>query len=431
MMFCNIAFFLLECVKLLLVLCGILNLKYKRKAPGAWCILLMSVICLVIKGVQDSEYRISTFSCIAVVICALMIEAKRRFLLTMVCYMGICCVDELIAFVAQTVFSVSDDLINGNQVLFIILNSISAILFATIALLMVRLCKKRFQIHEIVQNISVVHLILCMLGTLAITFMTSVIGNEKMEWNEKQIQLIAGGSCVFGCVFVLLWLLFLYNSNSRNTYKKIAEINKRLLEAQERYYRALLENENETRRFRHDITNHLLCLDVLLKEKDYKEAEEYLEVLKGNLQDLGSGVQTGNRLVNAILNDISQKYSDVTFIWNGALPQKMSLCNADICTIFSNTLENAFYAASSCEQEKTVEVMVQEIGQGVKVMVKNNMSRPIEMKEGRFITGKADKKNHGFGILNVGECIKRNGGHVEYSYTSDCFKTKIILVNAL
>lgn len=427
----NIAFLLLECVKLLLVLCGILNLKCRWKAPGAWCILLMGITCLIIKGTQDSDYQISTFTFIAVMICALMIEVKRRFLLTLVCYMGICCVDELLVFVAQIVFSRSDELIKENQVLFIILNSVSAILFATIALLMLRRYKRRFQIREFIQNISVVHLTLCMLGTFAITFMISAIGNENMEWNEKQIQLIAGVSCVFGCVFILLWLLFLYNNNSRNMYKKMAEINTRLLEAQERYYRALLEKENETRRFRHDIANHLLCLDVLLKEREYTEAEEYLEALKGNLQDLNSGVQTGNRLVNAILNDISQKYSDVTLIWNGALPQKLSLCNTDICTIFSNTLENAFYAASGCEQEKTVEVVVQEIGQGVKIMVKNNMSRPIEVKDGKIITGKSDKKNHGFGILNVGECIKRNGGRVEYSYTKECFKTKIILVNAM
>lgn len=430
-MLINIMLLLLECVKLLLVLCGVLNLKYKKKAIGAWSILAICVGCLLIKGVKDSDYRISTFLYLAVVICALMVEVKRSFLLAMVCYMGICCMDELVAFAVRAVFSVSNDMLTENQVLFIMVNSISAVLLSVITLLVFRFCKKRVQIREAVRNISAVHLVLCMMGTLAVTLMTSAIGNEHMEWNEIQIQMIAGCSCIFGCVFIILWILLVYNNNSKKIYKKMAEINDRLLETQEKYYRMLLEKENDTRKFRHDITNHLLCLDVLIKERDYTEADKYLEMLKGDLQELGVKVQTGNRLVNAILNDISQKYESVTLIWNGTFPQKMSLSNMDICTIFSNILENAFFAASGCEREKRVEVVVQEIGQGMKVTVKNNMSRPIETKEGKFFTGKVDKKNHGFGTINVGDCIKRNGGRVEYSYTNDCFKTKIILVNVL
>lgn len=207
-------------------------------------------------------------------------------------------------------------------------------------------------------------------------------------------------------------------------------MNQKLLASQEQYYQMLLEKENETRRFRHDITNHMLCLDVLLKEQEYDDARKYLANLTGELQELGPKVQTGNRLVNAILNDISRKYTDVSFDWNGLLPQKMQLPNMDICTIFSNILENAFVAAAGCEEDGKVAVEVQEVGHGLKIVVQNNKSEEVEVKDGKFVTRKEDKKNHGFGTMNVKECVKRNGGTVEYDYTVDSFTVKLLLVNA-
>jgi len=85
----NIVGLIVECVKLLLVLCGCLNFPVKRKPMAAVVVFLLAQGCLVIKGIQDKEYQVSTFMFIAVVICALAVEGKRKWVLSLSAYLGI------------------------------------------------------------------------------------------------------------------------------------------------------------------------------------------------------------------------------------------------------------------------------------------------------------------------------------------------------
>lgn len=430
-MIVNIVYLMMECVKLSLVLFGILNLKYKKKAVAPWVVLGVCTICLVIKGVQDKDYRISTFLFFSVLVCGLLAEGKRRFLWAFSSYLGICCVDALVSFVAEGMFSMPSETLDANSIRVVGIDSISVYLIALVVWIVSKSRKKRGKTEVMLGGTSVVYLVLSTLGLAFVTYAMTLLRDVDFMDSFRKVRVTAGCICIFGVLFLLVWAMLIYNNNSKRVYKRMAEMNDKLLVAQEKYYQVLLDKENETRRFRHDITNHILCVDVLLKEKEYQEAENYLNNLKGALRELGPEVQTGNKLVNAILNDISQKYTDVAIDWEGHLPKKMQLPNADICTLFSNVLENAFFAAAGCEADGKVSVKVQELGEALKIVVENNMQKQVEEKEGRLLTQKADKKNHGFGMMNVRDCVNRNGGKVEYSYTECNFTTKIVLSNGI
>lgn len=430
-MIINIVYLTMECVKLVLVLFGILNFKYKKKAVAPWIVLGVCMICLVIKGIQDNDYRISTFLFFSVVVCGLLVEGKRRFLWAFSSYLGICCVDALVSFVVEGMFSISGETMDTNSALVVGIDSISVYLIAFVVWLVSKLRKKRGKTEVMLGGTSVAYLVLCTMALFFATYAMTLLRDVDFMDSLRKVRVVTGFVCIFGVLFLLIWAMLIYNNNSKKVYKRMAEMNDRLLEAQEKYYQVLLDKENETRRFRHDITNHILCVDVLLKEKEYQEAEQYLNDLKGALRELGPTVQTGNKLVNAILNDISQKYTEVAIDWEGYLPKRMQLPNADICTLFSNILENAFFAASGCEGDGKVSVKVQELGEALKIVVENNMQKPVEEKEGKLLTQKADKKNHGFGMMNVRDCVSRNGGKVEYSYTECNFSTKIVLSNGI
>ena len=49
--------------------------------------------------------------------------------------------------------------------------------------------------------------------------------------------------------------------------KETVDIEKRLRNSQKNYYEMLLQKEEETRKYRHDITNHLMCLKALADDK--------------------------------------------------------------------------------------------------------------------------------------------------------------------
>ena len=351
----NIINLIVECMKLLVIMCGILNFKF-NKSKAAVTIFFSTIIILILIGIYDGSYQISGLIFLAVIICGLSVKGKYRFILCVLSFFCICCIDEFLMLMIKSAFKITDEIISVNPAVFSAANAFSLIILTPLAMIM--------------QN--------------------------------------------------------LYYKN-----KHIAEINQKLLYSQEKYYRMLLEKENETRKFRHDISNHILCVDALLKEHNYDEAEIYLSDLKSSISELKPRYQTGNMLVNVIVNDISGKYENVNLVWTGIIPEKLHMSDMDICIIFSNVLENAFCAASDCMYNGKVEVVIKSLFNSLDIYVRNNMSRPVEEKKGKLITQKSDKKNHGFGTMNLRTCVNINGGSVVYKYTESIFTTEIILPNVI
>lgn len=48
-------------------------------------------------------------------------------------------------------------------------------------------------------------------------------------------------------------------------------------------------------------------------------------------------------------------------------------------------------------------------------------------KAGKIYTTKGDKKNHGLGIKNIENTLRRYNGHAEYKVEDNCFVSKIMV----
>lgn len=251
------------------------------------------------------------------------------------------------------------------------------------------------------------------------------------EWSREDARELALMSAVFCMVFFVVGGLMIFNHSSRMYYMRATKLNQERMELKENYYRNLLEKEQETRRFRHDMSAHMTCLKGMLDENRIEEARDYLKELSGGLDKLKQRVQTGNLLVNAILSDLAERHKGVRLEWDGMLPDSLQLSDMDICVIFSNLLENAFLAAAGCEDRGKVQVKADIIAGALRVVVQNDMAKPIEKRDERFITQKPDKKNHGFGIMNVKECVSVNGGEILFDFTETNFTVSLTLPNII
>jgi len=100
---------------------------------------------------------------------------------------------------------------------------------------------------------------------------------------------------------------------------------------------------------------------LLFKEKNYDELENYFKKMGASLSEIKVKIQTGNNMINAILSDVSSKFSEVSLNINGSLPNSLKLSNADICTIFYNLFDNAFAAAEQSD-EKRVDMFIPKNG---------------------------------------------------------------------
>lgn len=431
----NITGLMVECAKILIILCGCMNFKLKRKPMAAVVVFLLAQACLVVKGMQDREYQVSTFFFVSVVICALAVQGKRKWVFSLIAFLGVSCIDTLFGTVAMRVFSVSEEAIYSASVWWMGINVISLVLLMIVALLLQKFYYPKKNIGEKikyeVQQSNRFLLGLLAIGLFAATWFMMPVSHIDFKWDRITEYVVVIMVFVFAIVFAIAGILLLFYHRTSHHYQELAGLNQSLLESRERYYQMLLEKEEETRRFRHDMSSHVTCVKQLLREENVQGARTYLEELGGVLEELRLKHQTGNTLLNAIVNDMCTKYPDVTLTWEGFLPVETTLSDMDMCTIFSNLLENAFYAASQCTIESTVDVTVKSVAGALSVMIENDRAGVIEEEKGRLLTQKEDKRNHGFGTKNVKDCIAKNGGTVNFEYTETKFIATVTLINAV
>ena len=433
-MVANIIGLVVECMKLMLVLCGVLNYKFKKSISGVIA-LSISILFLIVMGIKNNEYKISIEIIVVVFICALFVESEKRivkWLLSLLSFFVICGIDDILSLIVKTFMNVSDtDAINNVEIL-AITNFFSLFIISVTAILLQHFYYKRKRAEKsFIDNSSIFYLILFILGISASSIYLTSFNTAIYKDTVKNTRMVALVVALFMIVFVVVGVLLIYNNNSKKYYKQVAEINNKLLKTQQNYYQLLQEKEKETRRFRHDISNHILCLDTLIKDGKYIDAEEYLENMRDSVSELKPKYQTGNMLVNAIINDIASRYNNVQLIWTGVVPENLKLSNMDLCTIFSNVLENAFQAADGCIEQGNVKVTARSLADSLTFSVENDFIEPVKESKGIFITKKEDKENHGFGTMNVRSCVHANGGSIEYNYDDKIFSVEIVLPNVV
>lgn len=422
----NIFYFIVEYIKLMLVMCGILNYRYKKSFLPI-IIFIVSTAMLILFD-KSNEPQISWYIYISVVAGCFSIEGKRKILVSFLSFFAISCIDELFGAVFRGILNLTYEELITNRLYFGTFNSISMIILGIITLI-IKFTQSKRKSDNAVQNSKISYIIFFTVGQVAALVYISLFNYMDFKGSDKfQITAIVS-VCLLSTLFLVFGVLLVYNNNSKRYYMGIARVNNRLLENQEKYYKMLLEKETETRMFRHDMLNHIVCIDALIKEGQYVETEEYLSSLNNSLFELKPKYQTGNILVNSIANDISSKYDSVNLVWLGKMPEQLRLSNMDICIIFSNILDNAFTAASNCKG--TVKVTIKSISNSLMIVVENDISSPITEKQGKLLTTKTDKKNHGFGTMNVKSCVNTNGGSVDYRYDDKIFTTEIILPNII
>lgn len=431
MMLTNIVVLILESVKLLFVLCGGLNYRFKKRYHFVWIVYLASVLCLVIKGLQDSDYRVSFFYLVVVPICALAVEGRRKWIVSFVTYLGIYGVDRLLFEGLKWMLSISDETANRNPVVYGALNAASLCLIIVLLVAIQKLYFKRAGKEEYVKNSNRFYLALFAIGLSASLILMVPFTEDSMLLTSGGVRVLLFVFVLFLFLFVIFGVLLIHNYNVRSYYMEQAKINRRLRESAVNYYRMLLEKEEETRRFRHDMAAHLTCVKGLLAEQKIEEAKTYIDTMTEQHSTLTAKNITGNTLLNAIVHDIQSRYPDVKLGWLGSLPEKLKLKDMDVCVVFSNLLTNAFHAASHCEEGGGVAVTIEAVVSSIRVIIENDMKTPIEERKGKLITQKADKRNHGLGMGNVMECVKKNGGIIQYEYTDKNFKVEVVFLNAV
>lgn len=248
---------------------------------------------------------------------------------------------------------------------------------------------------------------------------------------EDEYRLFTGEilSASGGVLVLLLFFTMLYYYNEMNSYRIQKELAEKYNEQQREYFMRMLEKEDETRRFRHDIIDDLIAMQFFCKKKKYAELEAYLENTLGVVQSIRqNNYDVGNDIINTVLNYYLQplkgKY-DISV--SGYASDDISMNPRDLCVLSANLIKNASEAVCKLQTGK-IDI---NIDQG-----KNYMIMKVENSfDGKLLRGlrgdgktfKSDKKNHGIGIANIKEVVKKYDGTYLADAKDDIFRTEIYI----
>lgn len=298
-------------------------------------------------------------------------------------------------------------------------------------LLLVHQLRRFRQVREFLSKGMVIYSIIGIMGIsvlLNIAAFNSLLSEIKNTRFYIFCRIII--ALAYGAVALLGWVM-IYIKKMNEKVRMNLETERRMNNIQTEYYKVLLEKEEETRRFRHDLNNHLNCLTALLDKDAIEEMGIYLNDMRGEMRAIQEKIYiTGNDIIDAILNYHLTEFketADVRVIGHCPLPIAMN--DMDLCTIIANLVQNAVEAIKRSNNIKRyIHIKIGCGSNYVRFQIENNTDEVIGISENHLpFTSKEDKRNHGLGLENVRSAVENNQGTFALKNEHGRFEVIIIL----
>ena len=258
----------------------------------------------------------------------------------------------------------------------------------------------------------------------------TIFVNETLkEMSMSAGQLVQALNIILSFLLYFMGLMFLATDLIRIRLQKDNAIKAKYIELQMNHYEQIMENMHEVRRIKHDINRHLESVSQYLQKGEYEAAISYFHEIEVTTNAMAKfPVCLGNELIDTIIYDYSNRNKEITIQGEGSLPKKSGVSEYVLCTIFSNLLSNAAEACAKLSHTK--KQIVIKAGMYKKYMTVE-FSNPVEWeinaeRIGEFST-KEEKNVHGYGLHNVMQAVRENGGDIRFTVENGMFCVNIVL----
>ena len=228
-------------------------------------------------------------------------------------------------------------------------------------------------------------------------------------------------------LLVNLSVFYLYHVMQLNFVNRMEnDIYRQQVYAYQNQLDVIQESQNRIRTLKHDMKNHILSLQTLLKQGDLEEIEKYLSSMQDFMTNPSEHVTTGNDAIDSLLNykiqSAKERLDAVETKIN--IPEKLMLKSFDLNVILGNLLDNAIDAAMQTEERKLR--MTMKLEKGI-LNLRNSCQGVEEGKKGSMETTKTDRKNHGMGLSSVRRTVEKYHGDMELFCENGHMEVDIIM----
>lgn len=234
----------------------------------------------------------------------------------------------------------------------------------------------------------------------------------KIE-NSKQTLI-----SIFGVLFnygILIYLVFRMKETQyrEQEYLKIVKAN----DLQKQYMESVYQMDEQARRVRHDMKNHINTMNMLLNDdkNGLEKTRKYLAQYADHTTLMREYVKSKNQVVNAVINAKLMYCSEHDINTSVSVDQNIERLNdVELCCVLGNLLDNAIEAELKNPKENrflSISMIMHE--EVMEILIKNRILNSVLAENKELKTTKSGMAQHGIGMQNVREIVYQYDGYID------------------
>lgn len=189
------------------------------------------------------------------------------------------------------------------------------------------------------------------------------------------------------------------------------------------------QSQLRIRCLKHDMDNHFLRLKDLIEKEKYAEALEYLETVKSSTAADKKLIDSGNDLIDSMLNyKLARLHDNIEQKYDIVVPKDLSFTEFDLNVIIGNLADNVLEALEQlpADEPKKLEISIR-YKQGYLKVYFGNTFDGIMPEDG---SRKRDHENHGLGLKSVERIVHKYGGDMRAKVSDNWYEISLIMYAA-
>ncbi len=187
-------------------------------------------------------------------------------------------------------------------------------------------------------------------------------------------------------------------------------------------FASLRQMQQSAATYRHDMRHHFALLQSLASKGRIEEIKDYLQTAQSDMDAITPTRFCENETVNLILSSFADKakQSEVKLTVDAKLPDSLTFSDTELCSLFSNALENAICACESIadSNERYIRLRVYSKNNKLCIDIRNSYQTEPVFYQGFPVSS---REGHGFGTKSISHIIEKHGGIYQFSVKDGLF----------
>lgn len=230
-------------------------------------------------------------------------------------------------------------------------------------------------------------------------------------------------------LFSIFVLMYIYQSEQKKMQVEFERQSEQVMEQ----YDILRTNYEEKRKIIHDeIQQNGLLLEYLKQDKT-QDAIELLELQQADYRKTAVPTVTGLLEMDLLLHHKRQRLAEkeIQLHVEADVYNNPFMVN-EWCILFGNLIDNAMEAVEQLpSDQRVIYIKLQNCNDMFFMEISNPYEGVALKSHDRFLTKKADKKNHGIGLESCRYIVKAHNGEMNIESDKQQFCVKVLVYNSI